>query len=71
MKLIPIEHSNNLHRDSDSNAVINTSKSEFESYIELKKGKLKEKTEIETLKNEVGELKDLMKLIIQKLDNNS
>ena len=80
MKL-PVEGVPNLYRDSESGAIINTSDTEFNNYIELKKTKLKEKEEIEGLKNkfmevdelktDMNEMKEMMKLILSKLDANS
>lgn len=71
MDLIPIENNNFLYRDVNSGAVVNCSKSEYDSYLEHKKSIIEKQNEIENLKNEVGEIKDLMKLILSKLDSNS
>lgn len=68
---IPVEGNPGLFRDSESGAIINCSDSEFNSYLESKNKKLEEKKEFDILKNEVGELKDMMKLIISKLDSSS
>jgi len=68
---IPVEGNPGLFRDSESGAIINCSDSEFDSYLEAKKKKMSEKKEFEDLKNEVGELKDMMRIIISKLDINS
>lgn len=66
---IPVEGNPNLYRDSESGAIINCSDTEFNSYLKSRELKLKEKQEIDSLKNEVNEIKDMMKLILQKLDN--
>lgn len=68
---IPVEGNPGLFRDSESGAIINCSDSEFDSYLEAKKRKMSEKKEFDDLKNEVSELKDMMKLILSKLDSNS
>lgn len=68
---IPVEGNPGLFRDSESGAIINCSDSEFDSYLQAKKRKIMEKQEFENLKNEVSELKDMMRLIISKLDTNS
>jgi hypothetical protein len=71
MGLLPVENNSSLCRDSESGAIVNVSDSEYESYIRRKNAKLKEVDEIENLKKDVGELKDMMKFIISKLDSNS
>jgi CRISPR/Cas system-associated protein Cas7 (RAMP superfamily) len=57
-----------LVRDSESNAILNNSDKEYEQYMRLKNKALTEKQEIANLKEEVGELKGMMKLILEKLD---
>ncbi len=56
-----------LVRDSESNAILNNSDKEYDEYIRLKNKALTEKQEIANLKEEVGELKGMMKLILEKL----
>jgi uncharacterized HAD superfamily protein len=65
---IKVENSTSLYRDSESGAIINCSNSEYENYMELKNKKLREQQEIENIKNDVSELKSMMKLILDKLD---
>jgi|TARA_Y100000022_G_scaffold164933_1_gene149076 CRISPR/Cas system-associated protein Cas7 (RAMP superfamily) len=57
-----------LVRDSESNAILNNSDKEYDQYMRLKNKALTEKQEIANLKEEVGELKGMMKLILEKLD---
>ena len=57
-----------LVRDSESNAILNNSDKEYDEYMRLKNKALTEKQEIANLKEEVGELKGMMKLILEKLD---
>jgi len=81
MDLLPVEGSMGLYRDSSSNAILNCSDSDYEKYLEFKSQKMKdiEKIdvmnkkidEIDQLKSDVGEMKEMMKLIIKKLDSNS
>ena len=56
-----------LVRDSESNAILNNS-DKSDEYIRMKNKALTDKQEITNLKEEVGELKDMMKLILEKLD---
>lgn len=71
MSLIPIENNKSLYRDSESGAVLNCSSSDYESYLEHKKSILEKQNEMQNLKNEVSEIKDMMRLILSKLDSKS
>ena len=81
MNLIPVEGNKGLFRDDGSSAILNCSDSDYEKYLELKNSKMKEVSklnemkekvnEIDQLKSDVSEMKDMMKLIIQKLESNS
>lgn len=63
-----------LLRDRKSNAIVNDSKYEYDNYMKLKKQKEKEfnrvnniEKEIEDVKNDVLEIKSLLKSIVNKL----
>ena len=65
---IKVKDSGSLYRDEESGAILNCSNSEYDSYLKLKKKKIEEGNEMDKLKNDVDELKDMMKLILSKLD---
>ena len=65
---IKVKDSGSLYRDEESGAILNCSNSEYDSYLKLKKQKIEEDNEMDKLKNDVDELKDMMKLILSKLD---
>ena len=67
MKL-KVKDSGSLYRDEESGAILNCSDSEYNNYLKLKQQKLKEVSEMDKLKDDVDELKDMMKLILSKLD---
>jgi hypothetical protein len=79
--LIPVEGNMGLFRDANSSAVLNCSDSDYQKYLELKNVKIKEVSrlnqidskvsEIDQLKSDMEEMKDMMKLILKKLDSNS
>lgn len=79
--LVPVEGNMGLFRDEHSSAILNCSDSDYEKYLELKTIKIKESErlenmsqkikEIDELKSDVNEIKDMMKLILSKLDSNS
>ena len=68
---IQVEGNPSLFRDSESGAIVNSSDSELQSYLELKRKKLEEKEEIQKLKSDVSEIKDMMKIILSKLESSS
>tara|TARA_B100000530_G_scaffold153046_1_gene96053 strand:+ start:804 stop:1010 length:207 start_codon:yes stop_codon:yes gene_type:complete len=67
MKL-KVKDSGSLYRDEESGAIINCSNSQYDEYLKLKEQKMKEVSEMDKLKDDVDELKDMMKLILSKLD---
>lgn len=79
--LIPVEGNMGLFRDENSSAILNCSDSDYQKYLELKTVKMKEVaklneitekvSEIDQLKSDVSEMKDMMKLILSKLDSES
>jgi hypothetical protein len=79
--LIPVEGNKGLFRDKNSSAILNCSDSDYQKYLEVRNAKIKEVTqmnqmtekinEIDQLKSDVNEIKDIMKLILSKLDSNS
>ena len=68
MKKVKVKDSNSLYRDEESGAILNCSNSEYDSYLKLKEQKMNEVSEMDKLKNDVDELKGMMKLILSKLD---
>ena len=68
MNKIKVKDSGSLYRDEESGAILNCSDSEYNNYLKLKEKKMKESSEMDKLKDDVDELKDMMKLILSKLD---
>jgi hypothetical protein len=68
MNKIKVKDSGSLYRDEESGAILNCSDSEYNSYLKLKEKKMKEVSEMDKLKDDVDELKGMMKLILSKLD---
>ncbi len=74
MNKIKVENSGSLYRDQESGAILNCSDSEYNSYLDLKKRRIAEiddlatqKKDIDNLKNEIDEVKDLLKQVLTKL----
>ncbi|AOV60678.1 hypothetical protein N161109_075 [Synechococcus phage S-CAM9] len=52
----------------DSGAVINNDTTAYQNYIAMREQKIKEKQRLENLENEVGEIKSLLKEMLNKLN---
>lgn len=70
--LIPIEGEKYLFRDLNTNAIINTSKTDYKNYTSLKEQKVKEserivgiENEINQIKNDLSEIKNLLRSILK------
>ena len=68
MKKIKVKDSNSLYRDEESGAILNCNDAAYDNYLKMKENKMKEVSEMDKLKDDVDELKDMMKLILSKLD---
>ena len=68
MNKVKVKDSGSLYRDEESGAILNCSDSEYDNYLKLKQKKLQEANEMDKLKDDVDELKSMMKLILSKLD---
>ena len=62
-----VEGHSDLVRDMQSGAIINNDTTAYQSYIALKEQKLREKQRIDNLEQEIGEIKSLLKDLINKL----
>ena len=72
----PVEGKSGLYRDSESAAIINRDKIAYLAYMQRKKdaenknlelNKMKE--DLDNVKGELGEIKDLLSTLVQKLNN--
>ena len=72
----PVEGKSGLFRDSESTAIINRDKKAYLAYMQRKKdaenknlelNKMKE--DLDNVKGELGEIKDLLSTLVQKLNN--
>ena len=73
---IPVEGNSGLYRDSESTAIINKDKKAYLAYMERKKSVQNKnleldqmKQDIDNVKGELGEIKDLLSTLVQKLNN--
>ena len=72
----PVEGKSGFFRDSESTAIINKDKKAYLAYMQRKKdaenknlelNKMKE--DLDNVKGELGEIKDLLSTLVQKLNN--
>ena len=61
-RYVRVEGEDHLYRDRDSEAIINTNTAQYEEFKRM----AREKKEINNLKDEVSELKSLIKELIKK-----
>ena len=64
--MIPVEGHKHLYRDEKSGAIINTDSHGFSQYKKSKNIRLTQKEEINTMKRDIEELKNLLKKISSK-----
>ena len=57
-KYVKVEAQDSLVRDMSSNAIVNNNKNEYENFLRISEQKYKEKKEFEKLKSDVDGIKD-------------
>lgn len=67
MSKVKVEGHNGLVRDTKSGAILNINSTEVEQARERKRLRRQKDKEFEDLKNEVGEIKDLLHKLIERL----
>jgi hypothetical protein len=72
MTYIKVEGHDNLVRDKTTNAIINTNKSDYQTYLKLKQEKEKSNSKITDIENElnaiksdIGEIKKMLEIILK------
>jgi hypothetical protein len=73
---VKVENHQDLVRDTYSGAVINTNRTEYDNYMDnyhrLKREKIELeqlKTQVSSLTSDMGEIKNLLKLLVQEKNN--
>ena len=64
--MIRVEGHKNLYRDEKSGAIINTDSHGYSQYKKSRNIKLTQKEEIDSMKKDIEELKDILKKITTK-----
>ena len=73
---IPVEGKSGFYRDSESTAIINKDKKAYAAYMQRKRSVENKNIELDQMKEdlnnvkgELGEIKDLLSTLVQKLNN--
>jgi len=73
MRYSKVEGNKNLVRDEQTNAILNTNKTEYENYITLRNIKKSEvermqqlESDVSNMKNDLDEIKDLLRSLANK-----
>lgn len=72
MNLIPVEGQTDLYRDLKSNAIVNTNKKDYDTYITRRNKFKSEQTKLNELEDEISILKtslDEIKLLLRSIVN--
>ena len=62
--MIPVKDNHSLYRDEESNAIISTDVSEHQKYIQARILKKSDRAEIDELKGELKEIKEMLRSIV-------
>ena len=62
--MIPVKGHSELYRDENSNAILNCSDVEYNEYVKVKNIIINQKTEIDTIKNDIEEIKLLLHSLV-------
>lgn len=64
--MIPVQGHPNLYRDEKSGAIVNCDTSSYNQYVNSLHNREIQKKEIDNLKNEISEIKSLLKQLLEK-----
>ena len=64
--MIRVEGHKNLYRDEKSGAIVNTDSHGFSQYKKTRQLKLTQKDELDNMKKDIEEIKNLLRLIVEK-----
>ena len=62
--MIPVKDNHALYRDENSNAIVSTDMTEYKKYIDARNQKQNEKAELDELKSEIKEIKEMLRSIV-------
>jgi L-rhamnose mutarotase len=66
--MLPVKDHHGLYRDESTNAILNCNKNEYDQYLKQKNQRLMQISEITSIKEDISELKDALKMLIEKIN---
>ena len=64
--MIPVQWHPNLYRDENSGAIVNCDNLSYNQYVNSLQNRQNQRKEIDELKDEMGEIKKLLKQLLEK-----
>ena len=61
--MIPVQGHDHLFRDEKTGAIVNEDQSSYQTYMQMKKKKKKDRAEIDEMKNDISEMKKMIEFI--------
>ena len=65
-RFLKVQGNDSLVRDVSSKAIINTNSKEYQNYVEKRNMMAKQKQEIDSLKKDISEIKEMLATLIGK-----
>ena len=62
--MIPVKDNHSLYRDENSNAIVSTDMTAYKNYINARNHKQSERAELDDLKGEIKEIKEMLRSIV-------
>ena len=62
--MIPVKDNHALYRDENSNAIVSTDMTAYKNYINTRNHKRDERAELDELKGEIKEIKEMLRSIV-------
>lgn len=69
-QFVPVKEDPSLRRDGSNGAIINRNSNDYFRRLAIKKSEKSKKSELESLRSEVAELKDLVRQLISQQNAN-
>lgn len=68
MKNLNVDGHPDLERDSESGAIVNKNVHSYEQYMKAYKTRIEKETRLDKIEEEIGELKDLLKQVLNHIN---
>ena len=65
--MIPVEGHKNMFRDEKTGAIVNCDNTGFSDYMSQRRRQLDEKAELDIMKNDIDEIKSLLKELTSRI----